>query len=167
MRALTIALTILFALLTVSEAQAKSCSTFAGILSFDATKSSVTLKILKGSRSKFFPQPEGATNTSKLPAGCKGKSTKQASYPVKTTGGRMSVTQIRENFSGKMLNDTGDKKWLPAELEKLMKNKVKVVVVLRPPVGKKSPFELTTIYLPITPAEEAEIKRLESQAEDM
>jgi len=167
MRALTIVLSILFALLTVSEAQAKSCSTFAGFLSFDAAKSTVKLKILKGSESKFFPQPEGSTTNSKLPPRCKGKATKQASYPVKTTGGRMTVTQIRGNFSGKMLNDTGDKKWLPAELEKLMKNKVKVVVVLRPPVGKKSPFELTTIYLPITPEEEAEIKRLESQAEDM
>jgi hypothetical protein len=167
MRALTIVFTILFALLMVSEAQAKSCSTFAGILSFDAGDSSVKLKILKGSESKFFPKPEGAPTTSKLPEGCKSRATKQASFPIKTTGGRMSVTQIRENFSGKMLNDTSDPKWLPAELAKLTKNKVKVLVVLRPPVGKKTPYELTTIYLPITPEEEAEIERLEKQSEDM
>ena len=35
-----------------------------------------------------------------------------------------------------------------------------------PPVGKKKPLGVTTVYLPITDEEQAEIKRLDNQAED-
>ena len=79
----------------------------------------------------------------------------------------MSVTQVRENFSGKMLNDTDDPKWLPAYFEDLSTNETIVVVILKPGPGKKDPAKLTTIYLPITDEEKAEIKRLEDQAEDV
>ena len=45
--------------------------------------------------------------------------------------------------------------------------RTKVLVVARPPVtDKKGASGLTTIYMPITEAEIAEIKRLDDQAQD-
>jgi hypothetical protein len=167
MRVSTIVLVTLSTFLFVGQAHAKSCSFFAGILSFDEASSSVKLKVLKGSETKFFPKPEGSPTASRLPAKCKGKALKQESYAVKTTGGRMTVTQVRENFSNKMMNETDDPKWLPALFKELNANRTKVLVVLRPPTGKKSPLNLKTIYLPITVEERKEIERLESQGEDL
>ena len=168
MRASIIVLTILFALLAVSEAQAKSCSTFAGIVSQGADGKSVKLKILKGSESKFFPKPDGAnTSTDKIPKKCSKKITRNTTVKVKPTGGRMTVTQFRENFSGKMRNDTDDSSWVPTNLQKLIDDKTKVVGLLRPGKGKKDAPELTTLYLPITDEEKAEIARIDGQAEDV
>jgi hypothetical protein len=79
----------------------------------------------------------------------------------------MSVTQFRENFSGKMRNDTDDSSWVSTHLEKLIGDKTKVVAVLRPGKGKKDAPELTTIYLPITEEEKAEIARIDAQAQDV
>jgi hypothetical protein len=92
---------------------------------------------------------------------------KQTSFAVKPTGGRMSVTQVRSNFEGKMLNTTDDAAWFAAEIGKLVENETTVVIVIRPGVGKDAPLGVTTIYLPITEAELAEIKRLDDQAEDV
>ena len=56
------------------------------------------------------PRPEisgriaGAPPTSKIPSQCKSKVLGQDSFPVNVSGGRMSITQVRANFSGKMLN---------------------------------------------------------------
>ena len=66
-----------------------------------------------------------------------------------------------------MLNDTDDPAWLPAQLGKLIADETKVVIVIRPGPGKDSPLGLTTVYLPITDEERAEIKRLEDQAKDI
>ena len=163
-----ISLAVLLALgLGASQAKAASCSTFASIKSYDSDTMTVEIKLEKGTERKFFPKPEGSPPTSKIPNKCRRKVTKQTRFPVKITGGRMSVTQVRENFSGKMLNDTDDPKWLPAYFEDLSTNETIVVVILKPGPGKKDPAKLTTIYLPITDEEKAEIKRLEDQAEDV
>jgi hypothetical protein len=77
------------------------------------------------------------------------------------------VTQVRSNFQGKMLNDLEDPAWLPAQLKKLVGDKTTVVIVIRPGVGKDAPLGVTTIYLPITEEELAEIKRIEDDAEDI
>ena len=76
----------------------------------------------KGSESRFFPKTEGTpANNSKLPAKCKTRLTKNTNeFEVKPVGGRMSVTQVRMNFSGKMLNDLEDPAWLGARIEKLI-----------------------------------------------
>lgn len=151
-----------------SQADAASCSAFAVIKSYDAAKSAVEVKYGSGSMSKFFPKPEGAPRDStKQPATCKANVTKQTSLQVKGTGGKMSVTQVRTNFEGKMLNDVDDPKWLPAKLEELIKNKTEVVLVIRPGLAKDSPLGITTLYLPADAADLAEIKRLEDQAEDV
>jgi hypothetical protein len=92
---------------------------------------------------------------------------KTTSLVVKPTGGRMTVTQVRSNFEGKMLNDPDDPAWLPAQLEKLIAEETQVVVVIRPGIGKNAPLGITTIYLPITDEELAEIQRLEDQEEDI
>ena len=42
-----------------------------------------------------------------------------------------------------------------------------VVVILKPGPAEKDPVKLTTLYLPITDEEKAEIQRLEDQAEDV
>lgn len=144
-----------------------SCSSFAKIKSFDAAASTVTLKFGKGNQNKYFPRPEGGATVSKLPSGCKGRATRQGDYPVKATGGRLSITQIRSNFEGKMLNDTDDPTWLPKQIEKLIADKTQIVVVIRPGLKKTDPLGLTTIYMPITDAEKKEIERIESQAEDV
>ena len=46
-------------------------------------------------------------------------------------------------------------------------DKTKVVVVLRPGKGKKDAPEMTTIYMPITDEEKAEIARIDNQAKDV
>jgi hypothetical protein len=79
----------------------------------------------------------------------------------------MSVTQVRSNFEGKMLNDTEDPAWLPAKLKQLIEAKTLVVILIRPGVGKDAPLGVTTIYLPITEEELAEIKRIDDEAEDI
>jgi len=151
-----------------SQANAGSCSAFAVIKSFDAAKSSVTVEYGTGSQSKFFPKPEGSPrDTSKIPATCKGNVTKLKDLQVTATGGKMSVTQIRTNFEGKMLNDIDDPKWLPAKLDELIKAKTQVVLIVREGMAKNSPMGITTLYLPATDADLAEIKRLENQAQDV
>ena len=79
----------------------------------------------------------------------------------------MTVTQVRANFSNKMQNDTDDATWLPRKLEELIAAKTKVLVVARPPVtDKKGASGLTTIYVPISEEEIAEIARLDAQVQD-
>ena len=161
------ALALLALAFVSSEAEAKSCSSFATITAFDVETSTIEVKWEKGKERKFFPKPEGTpADTSKIPEKCRRKVTKETSFAVKTTGGRMSITQVRSNFQGKMLNDTDDAQWVSNKLKGLIETKTKVVIVLRPPVGKKKPLGVTTVYLPITDEELAEIKRLEDQAED-
>ncbi len=150
-----------------SRAGAASCSSFAVLKSYDADARRLEVTYERGSRSKYFPKPEGTPRDStKIPATCKKKVTKETSLAVKASGGRFSMTQVRSNFQGKMLNDTDDPNWLPAKLEQLIADNTQVVVVIRPGMGKDAPLGITTIYLPITDEERAEIKRLEDQAED-
>ena len=130
----------LFLLPADAMAARGSCSSFATIKSFDAGAKTVELKFKKGNANKFFPRPEGAANVSKIPGPCKGRATRQDAYPVKLTGGRLSVTQVRMNFSGKMLNDTDDASWLPKRLEKLIADKTEVIVVIRPGLKKSDPL---------------------------
>jgi hypothetical protein len=154
--------------LASAQAQAASCSSFAVIKSYDSASSTVEVDYGKGSMSKYFPRPEGSpTDSTKIPKACTRRVTRTTSLAVKATGGRMTVTQIRSNFEGKMLNDTGDTSWLPAELKKLIEGKTEVVIVVRPGLGKDAPLGITTLYLPITDAERAEIERIEKQAEDL
>jgi len=152
-----------------SHANAESCSAFAVIKSFDAAASTVAVEYSSGGNmTKFFPKPEGSPrDTSKQPPTCKGNVTKEKNLQVKGTGGKMSVTQVRTNFEGKMLNNVDDPAWLPAKLDELIKAKTEVVLVIRPGMAKGSPLGVTTLYLPATDADLAEIKRLESQAEDV
>jgi hypothetical protein len=150
------------------RAEAQSCSTFVIVEKYDAAAKTAEVSYEKGKHSKFFPQPEGAsTDTTKIPKKCSKKVTRNTSVAVKPSGGRMTVTQFRENFSGKMLNDTDDSNWVKTNLDKLIADKTTVVAILRPGKGKKDPAEMTTIYLPITDAEKAEIARIEKQAEDV
>ena len=149
------------------QAEAKSCSSFAVIKSFDAKSQTVEVEYKKGRTNKFFPKPEGTpADSSKVPPGCRGKVLKTTNLAVKTTGGRMSVTQIRSNFHGKMQNDTDDPNWLPAQLKQLIDAKTEVVIIVRPGVGKNDPLGMTTVYLPITDEEKADIKRIEEDAKD-
>jgi hypothetical protein len=157
-----------FVSLGASEANAASCSSFALIKSFDAATGMAEVQFKKGNKRKYFPQVEGSTgDTQKIPKKCKKKVTKVKSFLVKTSGGRMSITQFRSNFAGKMINDTDDKEWVGKHLNELIASKKAVVIVIRPGMGKDAPLGLTTIYLPITPEEEAEIERLNTQAEDV
>lgn len=172
MRAITLLLLVPIALLlAASTADAKSCSTFAVVESYDADTSMVTLKIEKGNSQKFFPKPEGSGTTSKIPGKCKTRVLKVGSYEVRTSGGRLSITQVRENFTDNMLNDPDDENWVPTKLAELIADKTKVVVVLRPEMGsqnkKKVPHWVSTIYMPITQAELDEIARLDAQGEDV
>ena len=165
---LRISIAALLALgLGAAQANAASCHVFASIKSYDADAMTVELEYEKGTERRYFPKPEGSPGTSKLPTKCRRKVTRASSFPIKTTGGRMSVTQVRANFSGKMLNDTEDPEWLPAYLGGLIEGETMVVVILKPGPGKKDPVKLTTLYLPITEEEKAEIQRLEDQAEDV
>ena len=150
-----------------SRAGAASCASFAVLKSYDVDARRLEVTYERGSRSKYFPKPEGTPrDSSKIPATCKKKVTKETNLAVKASGGRFSITQVRSNFQGKMLNDTDDPNWLPAKLEQLIADNTQVVVVIRPGMGKDAPLGITTIYLPITDEERAEIKRLEDQAED-
>ncbi len=161
--------TLVFVALCLGSAQADaaSCSSFAIIKSFDAEKSAVEVSYEKGKMKKYFPKPEGApTDTSKIPKKCKRKVTKTTNLVVKAKGGRMTITQIRSNFDGKMLNDKEDAEWLPKFLQKLVTDQTPVVIVVRPGIGKDAPLGITTVYMPITDEEKAEIKRLDEQAED-
>jgi hypothetical protein len=115
---------LVFALLALSlgstQAKAASCSHFAVIKSYDADAKTVEISYEKGSLSKYFPRPEGASQErSMIPKKCRGKVKKTTTLKVKPTGGKMTVTQLRSNFEGKMLNDTEDPDWLPARLKKM------------------------------------------------
>ncbi len=170
MRSLIMVLAAAGVLFAAGSAHAgKSCSAFAKITGYDDANKSVTLEKMKGSQSKFFPKTDGAPSASKIPAKCKSRVLAQGDFPVNVSGGRMSITQVRANFSGKMLNDIDDKTWVPQELQKLIDSGETVVVLLRQPPGsdKKAPHKVTTIYLPITEEELAEIERLNNQGEDL
>jgi len=150
-----------------AHAEAKSCSSFAVIKSYDSEGQTVEVEYKKGRTNKFFPKPEGTpTDSSKIPKPCTGKVLKTKQLEVKATGGRMTVTQIRANFSGKMQNDTDDPAWLPAKLKELIDGETEVVIIVRPGLGKDAPLGMTTVYLPITDEEKAEIKRIDDNAKD-
>ena len=160
------------ALLAVSfgaaRAEAQSCSTFVLIQSYDAAGSLAEVKYGRGSQKKYFPKPEGAnTDTTKIPKKCSKRDMRLTSVKVKASGGRMSVTQFRENFSGKMRNDLDDSNWVATNLQKLIDDKTQVVAILRPARKKGDPGEMTTIYMPINDEGRAEIARIEAQAEDV
>jgi hypothetical protein len=157
-----------FASAKAEAAPASSCSSFAVIKSYDEAASSVEVSYEKGKQQQFFPKPEGTPrDSSKIPKNCGSKVKKTTELVVKATGGRLSVTQVRSNFQGKMLNDRDDKTWLPAKLKQLIADQTKVVIVVRPGVGKDAPLGITTLYLPITDEELAEIQRIEDEAEDV
>jgi hypothetical protein len=165
---------VLSALLTLAffaaaaPADAASCSSFATIKAYSAERSAVKVDWKKGRTNRFFPKPEGTpADSSKVPPPCRGKVVRNDVLQVKSEGGRLSITQVRSNFEGKMLNDTDDPAWLGKHLEQLVADKTEVVIVVRPGMGKDKTLNLTTIYLPITEPELAEIKRLEDQAEDV
>ena len=154
--------------LGASQAKAQSCSTFVLIKSYDADAKTAEVVFKKGSQSRYFPKPEGApSDSTKIPKKCTKRVTRNSTISVRPSGGRMTVTQLRMNFSGKMLNNLDDPGWVPGELEKLINDKTLVVAVLRPGKGKKDPAQLTTIYLPITDEETAEIARIDAQAQDV
>jgi hypothetical protein len=159
----------IFALLVgATQADAKSCSGFAVIKSYDAATKTAEVEYGKGKMAKFFPKPEGTPRDSqKIPKACSGKIKKTTGLVVTPTGGRMSVTQVRSNFEGKMLNKTEDDAWVPGELKKLIDSKAEVVIVVRPGMRKDAPLGLTTIYLPVTDEELAEIKRIDDEASDV
>jgi hypothetical protein len=162
------AASVAFVGMGAGEALAASCSSFAIIKSYDADSGFAEVEFKKGNKRKYFPQVEGSTgDTQKIPKKCKRKVTKNKEFLVKNTGGRMSITQFRSNFQGKMINDTDDKEWVGKHINELIANKELVVIVIRPGMGKDAPLGLTTIYLPITPEEEKEIERLNNQAEDV
>jgi hypothetical protein len=160
-----------FALLAFSlgsiRAEAASCSHFAVLKSYDANAKTVEVSYENGNLAKYFPRPEGASQErSQVPSKCRGNVKKTTTLVVKPTGGRMTVTQLRSNLDGKMLNDTDDPNWLPPRLEQLIAEKTPVVVVIRPGIGKNAPLGITTIYMPITDEELADIKRQEDEAKD-
>jgi hypothetical protein len=168
MRLAILVFAVLALCLGSTQANARSCSSFALIKSYDAAAKTVEISYEKGKLGKFFPRPEGDSQSgSRIAKGCRGKVKKTTALVVKPTGGRMTVTQVRSNFEGKMLNDTEDPAWLPAQLEKLIAEETQVVVVIRPGIGKDAPLGITTIYLPITDEELAEIQRLEDLEEDI
>jgi hypothetical protein len=154
--------------LGAAQAQAQSCSSFVVITAYDPANQTIEVSHERGSESSYFPRPEGApTDTTKIPKKCPSKVRRSTTLEVKPTGGRLTVTQVRSNFEGRMLNDTEDPAWLPAQLEKLIADKEPVVAVLRPGKKKTDPVSVTTLYLPITDAEKAEIARIDAQAEDV
>jgi hypothetical protein len=154
--------------LGAGQARAASCSAFLTIKSYDAAKKTVEVDYERGSESKFFPRPEGSTtDTTKIPKSCTKKVTRNSTLEITPTGGRMTVTQVRSNFEGKMLNDTDDAEWVANHIKKLIADKTTVVAVLRPGRKRKDPVELTTLYLPVTDEELAEIARIDAQAEEV
>ncbi len=159
-------LAIPFALAT--QASAKSCSTFGKIKSYDAAGATVEVEFTKGKATKFFVRPEGASgDITKIPKKCKRSLLKNTTVPVKATGGRMSITQVRNNISGKMQNDTESAEWFANQMSSLISEDAEVALVLRPGKSKKDPAQLTTIYLPPTAEDYAEIERLENQVTDV
>ena len=164
-----LAATALLALgLIATRAEAQSCSSFVDVKGYDAEASTVKVSYERGNQHSYFPKPEGATtDTSKIPKKCPGKIKRNTDLKVKATGGRMTVTQLRTNFDGRMLNDTEDAAWLPARLEQLIADSTTVVAVIRPGKKRTDTPELTTIYLPITEEERQEIARINAQAEDV
>ncbi|MGH0030842.1 MAG: hypothetical protein ACQGVC_13690 [Myxococcota bacterium] len=166
MRYLIPATLFLALFLGAAQAQAKSCSSFVEIKKYDAEGQRVLAKHVRGKVKKYFPKPEGAPATDKVPGSCK-KSAKQNELHVKSSGGRMSVTQIRSNFEGKMLNETDSDEWFAKKIEEIIAAGEPVVAVLRPGRKRSDPVEITTIYMPANEADFAEIKRLEDQAEDL
>lgn len=159
---------VLFALAASAQAYAASCHSFAKIKSYDAAGSTVEVEWTKGKTQKYFPRGEGATgDITKIPKRCKRSLLKITTVPVKATGGRLSVTQIRSNREGKMLNDTESADWFKGQMDQLIASGDDVIVVLRPGKSKKDPAPMTTIYLPVTQEELDEIKRLEEQVEDL
>lgn len=168
MRITLAAFTLLALGLAAPRAEAQSCSSFVQIKGFDAAAKTVSVSYERGSQARYFPKPEGATTeTTKIPNKCPGKVTRHTDLAVEPTGGRMTVTQIRSNFEGRMLNDTEDAAWLPARLEKLKADETTVVAVIRPGKKRTDTPELTTIYLPITEEEKQEIARIDAQAEEV
>ena len=151
------------------RAEAASCSVFIKVKSYDLEAKTVDVEYTRGSQSRYFPKPEGSTTTTtKIPKKCSKRITKKnPTLPFKPTGGRMSVTQFRTNFSGKMLNSIEDPKWVSGEFDKLIADETTVCAILRPSKRKGEPPQLTTIYLPITDEERAEIKRIEADAVDV
>lgn len=162
------AIVILAVGLAAAQAQAQSCSTFVAFKSYDEAAKTAEVKYVKGNQKRFFPKPEGSnTDSTKIPKKCSKRITRDKTVTVKPTGGRMSVTQVRSNFDSKMKNNLDDGTWLPGELKKLIETKTEVVAVVRPGKKKGDMPELTTIYLPITDEEKAEIARIDAQAEDV
>jgi hypothetical protein len=150
------------------QANAASCSGFVVIKSYDADASTVEIAYTKGKEREYFPKPEGTPrDRSKIPSPCRGKVKKETQLAVKATGGKMSITQVRSNYEGKMKNDTDDASWLPNKLNQLIADKTTVVAVMRPMgPGRDAPLGITTIYLPADEEDLAEIKRIEDQAVD-
>ena len=160
------AIVILAVGLGAAQAQAQSCSTFVAFKSYDEAAKTAEVKYVKGNQKRFFPKPDGAnTDSTKIPKKCSKRITRDTTWKVKPTGGRMSVSQVRSNFDSKMMNNLDDATWLPGKLKKLIGDKTEVVAVVRPGKKKGDMPELTTIYLPITDQETAEIARINAQAE--
>lgn len=158
---------IIFSLAVSAQAYAASCHSFATFKSFDAAAGTVEVDFSKGKTQKYFPRGEGATgDIAKIPKRCKRSQLKQTTVPVKATGGKLSVTQIRSNRDGKMLNDVESADWFKAQMDSLIAAGEPVVVVLRPGKKKKDPVPMTTIYLPVTQEELDEIARLEAEVKD-
>lgn len=159
---------VLFSLAVAGQAHAASCHSFATIKSFDAAGSTVEVEFTKGKTAKYFPRGEGATGeVTKIPKRCKRSLLKTTTVPVKATGSRLSITQVRSNREGKMLNDTESAEWFQKQMDSIVAAGEPVIVVLRPGKSKKDPAPMTTIYLPVTQEELDEIKRLEDQVDDM
>lgn len=147
---------------------ARSCSGFAVIKAFDPDASTIEVSWDKGNERKFFPKPEGTPRgPSKIPESCKRRITKNTTLPVMSTGGKLSITQVRTNLDGSMMNDADDEAWLGGKLKELVAGETQVVIVVRPGPGKDSEPKVMSIYLPITDEELAEIKRREDEAEDV
>ena len=162
------AIVVLAVGLGAAQAQAQSCSTFVAFKSYDEAAKTAEVKYVKGNQKRFFPKPDGAnTDSTKIPKKCSKRITRDKTVTVKPTGSRMSVTQVRSNFDGKMKNNLDDAAWLPGELKKLIGDKTEVVAVVRPGKKKGDMPELTTIYLPITDEETAEIARIDAQSHDL
>ena len=90
-----------------SQADAASCSAFVTIKSFDARSQHRRGGLRQRQHEQVLPEAGGRADRhdASSPPTCKANVTKTKSLQVKGTGGKMSVTQVRTNFEGKMLND--------------------------------------------------------------
>ena len=168
MRTLVVCLFVFAPLLLAADARAASCSAFGVLKAYDATASTVDVEFTKMKATKFFVRPDGASgDITKIPKKCKRTVTKNTTFPVKATGGRLTVTQLRNNLSGKMMNDTESETWFKTEMDKLIASGSDVALVMRPGKKKTDPIPLTTIYLPASAEDLKEIERLEAQAQDV